>query len=162
VPVFILAVPWIIFLSQNYTGTEEYELSWIALRNVMAGQIHLDAIFRIIRFAGGQLLLFRDFGFLLGLGVALGILGLLRKEIRRDFRFQAMLSVGLLLIGITVGTLYVFAYSPQGVEYVSTMLVQAFSRTLMPASFLLAILGGWVLSQYWENSLAPTRKTTDR
>lgn len=161
-PVIVLTVPWMIFLSQNYTGTEEYELSWIALRGILAGEFHLDGLFKILRYAGGQVFLFRDFGFLLLLCGALALSGLSKLKIRKDLRFNAMFSVGLVLVAVTVGTLYVFAYSPQGVERVSTMLVQAFSRTLMPAGFLFAILGGWTLSQLWESNRPPAMETTDQ
>lgn len=149
VPSILVMVPWLIFLSQHYTGTEEYDLSWVALRGVLQGEIYLSALYRILRYAGGQILLFRDFGFLLGIGLPLSLLGLFVKRTRKDPSYLALMSVLIVFIGITVGTLYVFAYSPRGVDYVETMIGQAFNRTLMPAGFLSAILGGYVVSKLW-------------
>jgi 4-amino-4-deoxy-L-arabinose transferase-like glycosyltransferase len=139
-PLAVLLIPWLLFLNLHYTGAEEYELSGVALTSIVGGDIRWEALYIIIRFLGGQILRYRDFGFVLGLSLVILILGWRPKWVKESLMIEVMSISAFSTALLTFMIHYVFAYSPQGIEYVGIMLGRAFPRVFLPTALFLILI----------------------
>lgn len=140
-PPLSVAVSWLAFARLHATGdAEAYELSSLALKGLLAGDIRWTSLAVIIRFVGGQLLRYRDWGFTLGLVGILWIVALRPKDIWRDHVKTTLFIVITVLSLIVFGAHYMAAYSPRGPAWVYEWLSLNFTRVFMPVGTLMSVL----------------------
>jgi len=142
IPLAIVGGSWFLFLRvHTISYAPGYDLFGLAWRGILKGQIHWSAFNTIFRFMVGQVVRFRDWGFLPLLMGALFILGFRPKNLSLDPAYTsllfAMLTIGLVLIGLH----YMAAYSPQGPGFLYEWLSLDFTRVAMPAGICLTLLG---------------------
>jgi uncharacterized membrane protein YuzA (DUF378 family) len=151
-PCLIIVVPWFLFMRQHYTPVDEYEASWRAIQGIARGEIHWEALYRILRYLGGQVLRFRDYGFLLAISTLLFCAGFRLKRVRTDL-VRTILLFSTVMMGLAVvGILYVFAYPPFGIHEVITRLGSDFNRVFMPPALAFTSLAFIIFSDYIERS----------
>lgn len=159
-PSLITAIVWAVFLRGHYTGAEEFGNAQAAIAGILTGEFYPRAVVPIVRFLGGQILLFRQYGLLLGSSLLIGTLGLLVRSARSNRYYYPVLA-GVLVTGfIACAMYYVFAYSPRGQDFVEVMVYRAFDRTLMPTAVLASTLAALSISglfgdkdRYLENDM---------
>jgi len=147
IPLAMIGGSWFSFLRmQPASDTASYGLVGVAWRGMLAGQIHWSALFTILRFVAGQVLRFRDWGFVPALMGGLTLLGFRPNALRRDTVYGillfATLTIGLALLGFQ----YVVAYAPAA-PGVYEWLSLEFSRVGMPAVVSLTLLGSLSLRE---------------
>jgi hypothetical protein len=141
-PPLLAAVSWAIFSRVNASGdAEAFDLSSRALKGVLAGDIRWTSIGVILKFVGGQLLRFRDWGFTLSLAAILSLVGLPLKDLRRESSKTSLILAIIVLSGVVFGAHYMAAYSPRGPSWVYEWLSLNFNRVFMPVGTLLTLLG---------------------
>ena len=140
-PPLIVAAAWITFSRLHPTGdAEAYELSGLALRGLLGGDIRWASLAVMVRFIGGQLLRYRDWGFTPGLVGILWIVSLRPRDIRRDSAIATLFFVITVLSLIVFGAHYMAAYSPHGPAWVYEWLSLNFNRVAMPVGTLMTVL----------------------
>jgi hypothetical protein len=142
IPLSIVGGVWFAFLRLQATSYQSsYGLIGVALRGVLAGQIHWSALYTILRYIAGQILRFRDWGFLPLLMGTLAALRFKLTRLRHDPIYTtlalAVLAIGLALIGFQ----HIAAYARADPSFVYDWLSLEFTRVAMPAGVGLALLG---------------------
>lgn len=142
IPLAIVGGSWVLFLRvHTISYAPGYGLFGLAVRGILEGQFHWSAFYTIFRFMVGQVVRFRDWGFLPLLMGALFILGFRRENLSHDPTYTsllfALLTIGLALIGLH----YIAAFSPQGPGFLYDWLSLDFTRVAMPAGICLTLLG---------------------
>jgi hypothetical protein len=147
-PIMAVGVSWMVFFKTHATGTvEAYTDIPLALDGLSRGEIYWGAIWTIARFVGGQVLRFRDWGFLLpiaGLGAAAGVL---LGGFRRTYSNLALLLMVVSLGVVVLAAHYIAAYSPKGPSFVYEWLALEFNRVVMPVGTILVVFAVQVMSQ---------------
>lgn len=141
-PGLIVGGGWFIFLgAQPNPSATSYSIVGLALRGLLAGQFHWSALSTIFRFIAGQVLRFRDWGFLPLLMGLLLIAGLRWRKLREDPAIAALLFATLTLGLVLFGFQYSAAFTPRGLDFVYEWLSKEFTRLIMPAFASLTLLG---------------------
>lgn len=142
-PPMVVGCTWLVFLLTHGTGTvRAYTDLPLALQGLARGEVHWDALWTIVRYTGGQVLRFKDWGGLLAFlsaGVLVGLAASWRRWSPTEVVLGVLTAVSCL---VAVGAHYMVAYSPEGPKFVYKWLTFGFTRVLMPA-VVLALL--WVV-----------------
>jgi hypothetical protein len=141
IPQAILGVSWFLFVrGQPLSSVDAYNFMALAWRGILAGQFHWSAFYTIFRFIAGQVVRFRDWGFLPLVTGAGFILGFRVKSLSQDPAyaglFFATLTIGLALIGEH----YMSVFSPGGIAFLYQWLSLNFTRLAMPAGVSFTLL----------------------
>jgi hypothetical protein len=142
IPLAVLGGSWFLFLRLQPTSYgAAYGLFGLAWQGLLAGQFHISAFYTIFRFMAGQVLRFRDWGFLPMLMGVLVILGFRLKILSRDPAYASLLFATLTIGAALIGLHYMAAFSPQGAGFLYDWLSLEFTRLAMPAGVCLTLLG---------------------
>jgi hypothetical protein len=142
IPLIVVGGMWLIFLrTQATTYGAAYDFFALAREGILAGQIHWSAFSTILRFIAGQVLRFRDWGFLPLLAGLLCVLGFRPRLLRRDPVYTTLLFSMLMISLALIGLHYMAAYSQGGPSFVYEWLSLEFTRLAMPAGVGFALLG---------------------
>ncbi|NTW37592.1 MAG: hypothetical protein HGB17_16070 [Syntrophobacteraceae bacterium] len=140
-PALALAVPWTVFRILHPVGTvEAFRDIPLALEGLLGGDIRWGAMWTIVRYVGGQVLRYRDWGVTLLL-VAMFLLWRLRpRHLRAD-----VVKAGLFISSLAMGAVvffahYMAAYSSYGEGFVYDWLALEFTRVFMPVGIALTLL----------------------
>lgn len=150
----LFLLPWFIFMQGTYVPQEEYEVSRLALQGLLRGDVRWTAFVTIARFLAGQVLRYRDFGWLLLLNGAVVLIGFRPGRLSSEWLYRTLFLATLFLGLAVVGIHYTFAYSPKGMEHVYTMLSNAFNRVSMPVVVTLTLLAMETISPLWKERMA--------
>lgn len=136
-----IAVPWLVFRTMNYIGqVMPFTLIRLAFMGILEGKVYWEAFGTIIRFIGGQVLRFRDWGFLPLVCIFL-VLGRIRlRNIRQDTGKLILIYVVIATGLVIIGAHYMAAYSPAGLDFVYEWLSLNFTRVSMPPLIFLTVL----------------------
>jgi hypothetical protein len=141
-PIVILGGLWYIFLRMHSTlNAQAYQYSGLAVKGLLAGNIKWSALYTVLRFIAGQVVRFRDWGFILLLLIVLLVIGLRPRDLRRDLTRSALFFATVALSLTVVGADFMSAYSPEGSGFTYTWISMTFTRVFMPAGVCMTVLG---------------------
>jgi hypothetical protein len=151
-PILLVGGSWALFRSINHAAPGEETVMLSALTRILHGELHLQAIYQIIRFTAYLVIKTHVYGVLMPLVIGLSLLlAIFKPRVRKDRLSMTVLASGLLAGAGVMFMYYLTSYDETMGLDLSTWLGTGYDRMLFGPLVLLAAASGPIL---WRAFLA--------
>jgi hypothetical protein len=148
IPALIVGGSWIIFGRVNHASTGETALLAESLSRLVQGEVHPDAVYKILRFTAYLVIKTRVYGILVPVTIGLGFLAVtFNSQVRKDKLSLTFLIAGM-LSGAGVMFMYYLTSYDKSIDLLS-WLGTGYDRMLFAPLVLLATGSALIIWKAW-------------
>lgn len=138
-----VAVPWLLFARQGIAASHLGEAASGFLPRVLAGQLNLFQLYLIPRLFAERAAHPDNMGLFVPVVLALWIAGVWRARPWEDLPLIQAVTTSAVMVLVPIGLFYVRSFTRP--DDFRELLVRSFDRAFLPATFMLIIVGIWMV-----------------